>query len=133
MDWNCVSQKFDTTKISEYLFLWYDLDAKKSYQMFKDKTAGPKNKFLRLKKIITSLLSFIDDDEIIEDKPLGSTEYVLWKENMKKLSRNCSNKAFEYMKENGYIKNKRITCIDEMTVSSYINADKAKALKDTTK
>lgn len=133
MDWNCVAQKFDATKISEYIFLWYDLDAKKSYEMFNDKTAGPKNKFFRMKKIITSLLSFLDDDEIIEDKPLGYTEYVVWKENMKTLSRKCSNKAFEYMKENDYIKNKTITCIDEMTVTAYINADKAKTLKDTTK
>ena len=39
MDWSTVSMKLDGAKLSQYLYLWYDLNALVSY----DKIEGKKN------------------------------------------------------------------------------------------
>jgi len=37
MDWSTVSMKLDGAKLSQYLYLWYDLNALVSYDKIKGK------------------------------------------------------------------------------------------------
>ena len=81
MDWSIISQKYDSFPISEFVYIWYEFDAKQSYDHVKNKTSAQRNKFKRIKAIINYLLTFIREKESIkflEQRPDDLEEYKIF-------------------------------------------------------
>ena len=68
MDWSTVSMKLDGAKLSQYLYLWYDLNALVSYDKIEGKKkSSEKNKMKRIKHVVNSFMKFSDKD--IPERP----------------------------------------------------------------
>ena len=122
MDWSFISQKYDSFPISEFVYIWYEFDAKQSYDQVKNKTSAQRNKFKRIKAIINYLLTFIREEESIEfleQRPNDLEEYKMWANTSRDLSLELTKRAFAYFQDQDVL-TKKVKTVDDFNVSNFI-------------
>lgn len=126
-DWNTVLEKFDSSKLGHYLYIWHDFDAQESYNQMKGikKKRSVENQYFRINKTVQAIQEFVDNPDDLK-KPQDSNEYLNWKKFMVELSWKCADLAFTALSEKGVIK-KKFKSINDMKVSSFLEATKQAA------
>ena len=126
-DWNTVLEKFDSSKLGHYLYIWHDFDAQESYNQMKGikKKRSVENQYFRINKTVLAIQEFVDNPDDLK-KPQDSNEYLNWKKFMVELSWKCADLAFTALSEKGVIK-KKFKSINDMKVSSFLEATKQAA------
>ena len=123
MDWSTVSMKLDGAKLSQYLYLWYDLNALVSYDKIEGKKkSSEKNKMKRIKHVINSFMKFCDKD--IPERPTILQEYKEWQKHVMSSSNTCAQNAFDELKGLKIDGMDKYNTIDDMTISAYITNHK---------
>ena len=127
--WNTVLEKFDSSKLGHYLYIWHDFDAQESYSQMKGrkKERSVENKYFRIKKTVKAIQEFVDNPDELK-KPQDSQEYFNWKKFMVELSLKCADLAFMALFEKGVIKQK-FKSINDMKMSSFLEATKQASKK----
>ena len=126
-DWTTVLEKFDSSQLGHYLYIWHDFDAQESYNQKKGikKERSVETKYFRINKTVKAIQEFVDNPDDLK-KPSDSNEYLNWKKFMVELSWKCADLAFTALLEKGVIKQK-FKSINDMKVSSFLEATKQAA------
>ena len=78
-----VLNKFDSSKVALYLYIWYDYKAQESYNEKENKTPALRNKFLRLHKCIRHIMEVGGTTEAnIGNRPTSVEDYDTWKQKL---------------------------------------------------
>ena len=128
MDWSIISKKFDACPISEFLYIWYEFDAEQSYNKLSNKTNSQRNKFKRIKSVISYLLTLVCDTESIDnlkERPDDLLEYKTWVISVRKMSYDLAERAFVHFQENNYL-TKKVKTMNDLSVSNFIKILKQK-------
>ena len=76
--------KFASSQLTQYLYIWYDYNAQKSYDNTKNKNAKLRNMMLQIKKTINKIMEVSGITECeIGDKPHTVEDYENWKQQTK--------------------------------------------------
>ena len=97
------SNLFQTEKITNYILIWYDYEATKSYGKLQSKNNSQKNFFNRTKKAVVFLESFFPNDYKFIPKPTTSGDYIEWKKQLVDINKICCDKCFLLMKEKNFL------------------------------
>ena len=120
MPWKSLEEKFDNAPLSEFIFLWYDFSVVESYNnIIGAKTDAHKNKKTRIKKVVTKLSEYMDPDNVVTDKPIG-TGYDVWKRETINMSRGAAARCFDVLKSEKRIGIEKYEAIDDMSITAFI-------------
>lgn len=110
--------KFASSQLTQYLYIWYDYDAQKSYDNTENKNAKLRNMMLRIKKTINKIMEVSGITECeIGDKPHTVEDYENWKQQTKDKSFIAVEKMYKEFERCGVL-GKNINSMNKLTVNS---------------
>jgi len=119
-----VLNKFDSSKVALYLYIWYDYKAQESYNEKENKTPALRNKFLRLHKCIRHIMEVGGTTEAnIGNRPTSVEDYDIWKQKLLDTSFIATDKMFKEFQRCNVLGKK--TTLENLSVNSILEMFKA--------